>query len=142
MPSSTASVTAAVRNRPSYGESAETLTLYQMLILIVIFSAFLTFGFVMPTAGDAALMVANGAANALGQYLWTRSLHLAPASSVSPFFYFSLVWAIVIGFVVWGDVPTVGLLIGSAIVACSGLFLLLHESGARNAERRRAKLMD
>ena len=33
-----------------------------------------------------------------------------------------------IGFVVWGDVPTIGLLVGSAIVVCSGLFLLLRES--------------
>ena len=121
------SVTAAVRGMTAT-ESAETLTLYQMVILTVIFAAFLPFGFVMPSAGDGALMVANGAANALGQYWWTRALHLAPASAVAPFFYFSLVWAIVIGFVVWGDVPTIGLLIGSAIVVCSGLFLLLRES--------------
>jgi drug/metabolite transporter (DMT)-like permease len=121
------SVTAAVRGMTAT-ESAETLTLYQMVILTVIFAAFLPFGFVMPTVGDAGLMILNGAANALGQYWWTRALHLAPASAVAPFFYFSLVWAIVIGFVVWGDVPTIGLLVGSAIVVCSGLFLLLHES--------------
>jgi drug/metabolite transporter (DMT)-like permease len=121
------SVTAAVRGMTAT-ESAETLTLYQMVILTVIFAAFLPFGFVMPTASDAGLMILNGAANALGQYWWTRALHLAPASAVAPFFYFSLVWAIVIGFVVWGDVPTIGLLVGSAIVVCSGLFLLLHES--------------
>ena len=53
-------------------------------------------------------MMFNGVTNALGQYWWTRSLHLAPASAVAPFFYFSLVWAMVIGFVVWGDVPTLG----------------------------------
>jgi len=121
------SVTAAVRGMTAT-ESAETLTMYQMVVLTVIFSAFLPFGFVTPTPGDAALMAVNGAANALGQYWWTRALHLAPASAVAPFFYFSLVWAIIIGFAVWGDVPTVGLLIGSAIVVCSGLFLLLRES--------------
>ena len=73
-------------------------------------------------------MVANGVANAIGQYWWTRALHLAPASAVTPFFYFSLVWAIIIGFVIWGDLPTIGLLIGSAIVVASGLFLLWRES--------------
>ena len=41
-----------------------------------------------------------------------------------------LVWALVIGFVVWGDVPTIGLLVGSAIVVASGLFLLWHETQA------------
>jgi drug/metabolite transporter (DMT)-like permease len=121
------SVTAAVRGMTAT-ESTETLTMYQMLVLTLVFAAFLPFGFVMPTASDSAMMMANGAANALGQYWWTRALHLAPASAVTPFYYFSLVWAIVIGFVVWGDLPTVGLLLGSAIVVGSGLFLLWHES--------------
>ena len=121
------SVTAAVRGMTAT-ESSGTLTMYQMVVLTVVFSTFLPFGFVMPTAGDGALMVLNGAANGLGQYSWTRALHLAPASAVTPFYYFSLVWAIVIGFAVWGDIPTIGLLVGSAIVVSSGLFLLLRES--------------
>jgi drug/metabolite transporter (DMT)-like permease len=121
------SVTAAVRGMTKT-ETAETLTMYQVAFLTLIFAGFLPFGFVMPTAGDGALMVLNGATNALGQYWWTRALYLAPASAVTPFFYFSLVWAIILGFLVWGDLPTVGLLIGSAIVVGSGLFLLWHES--------------
>ena len=121
------SVTAAVRGMTAT-ESTETLTMYQMVMLTLIFSALLPFGFVMPSAGDGALMMANGAANGLGQYWWTRALHLAPASAVTPFYYFSLVWAMVIGFAVWGDLPTIGLLLGSAIVVGSGLFLLWRES--------------
>lgn len=121
------SLAAAVRGMTAT-ESAETLTMYQMVVITCIFAAFLPFGFIMPTAKDGLMMIANGAANALGQYWWTRALHLAPASAVTPFYYFSLVWAMVIGFVVWGDVPTVGLLIGSAIVVGSGLFLLWRES--------------
>jgi drug/metabolite transporter (DMT)-like permease len=39
-----------------------------------------------------------------------------------------LVWAAVIGFVVWGDIPTLGLVIGSGIVVASGLFLLWREA--------------
>ena len=39
-----------------------------------------------------------------------------------------LVWSIAIGFLVWGDVPTVSLLIGSAIVVLTGLFLFLREA--------------
>jgi drug/metabolite transporter (DMT)-like permease len=47
---------------------------------------------------------------------------------VTPFYYLMLVWAIGIGYFVWGDVPTTGLLIGSAIVVGSGLILLWHEA--------------
>jgi drug/metabolite transporter (DMT)-like permease len=121
------SVTAAVRGMTAT-ESTETLTMYQMLVLTLVFAAFLPFGFVMPTASDGAMMMVNGAANAFGQYWWTRALHLAPASAVTPFYYFSLVWAIAMGFIVWGDLPTIGFLLGSAVVVGSGLFLLWHES--------------
>ena len=62
---------------------------------------------------------------------WTRALLLAPATAVSPFYYLMLVWALVIGFLIWGDVPTLGLLIGSAIVVACGLFLLWHEAQRR-----------
>jgi hypothetical protein len=44
-----------------------------------------------------------------------------------------LVWALAIGFLVWGDIPTPALLIGSGIVVGSGLFLLLHESMRQQA---------
>ena len=44
-----------------------------------------------------------------------------------PFQYLSLIWAMGFGFALWGDVPTIGLIIGSVIVVGSGLFLLWHE---------------
>lgn len=123
-------VTAAVRGMTAT-ESAETLTMYQLVLITGFFSLLLPLGVAAPTWHDAGLMVFNGLTNAIGQYWWTRSLHLAPASAVTPFFYLSLVWAVLIGFMVWGDVPTVGLLIGSGVVVGSGLFLLWRESGRR-----------
>jgi drug/metabolite transporter (DMT)-like permease len=56
---------------------------------------------------------------------------MAPTSAVSPFYYLMLVWAMVIGFVVWGDVPTTALIVGSGIVIASGMFLLWHEAQRR-----------
>jgi drug/metabolite transporter (DMT)-like permease len=124
------SVTVGVRKMTAT-ESTETLTLYQLSLLTVFFSLLLPFGWVTPTPFDAALMLFNGASNALGQYWWTRALMLAPASAVSPFYYLSLVWASALGFLIWGDVPTLGLVIGSAVVVGSGLFLLWRETGGR-----------
>ena len=121
------SVTAAVRGMTAT-ESAETLTLWQLVMITGFFACLLPLGLQAPTLWDAGLILVNGTLNGIGQYWWTRSLHMAPASSVSPFFYLMLVWAMLIGYVVWGDVPTVSLLIGSAIVIGSGLFLLLREA--------------
>jgi len=127
------SVTAGVRGMTAT-ESAETLIMYQMVLLTVIFAAFLPFGFIVPSWIDGTVMLAIGVVNALGQYWWTRALHLAPASAVTPFYYFSLVWAIVLGFLIWGDVPSLSLLAGSAIVVGSGLFLLWREAGRHYAK--------
>jgi drug/metabolite transporter (DMT)-like permease len=120
-------VTAGVRGMTST-ESAKTLTMYQLVLLTTFYAMTLPFQFKMPVWADAPLIIANGATNMLGQYWWTRALHLAPTSAVVPFQYFSLIWAMMLGFAIWGDVPTIGLVIGSSIVVGSGLFLLWHET--------------
>jgi drug/metabolite transporter (DMT)-like permease len=120
-------VTAGVRGMTTT-ESAKTLTIYQLIWLSLFYSLTLPFFFVMPAWADMPLIVANGVCNLLGQYWWTRSIHLAPTSAVVPFQYLSLIWAMLFGYAVWGDMPTIGLIIGSVIVVASGLFLLWHES--------------
>jgi drug/metabolite transporter (DMT)-like permease len=128
------SVTVAVRGMTAT-ESANTLLMWQMVTIAFFHTLLLLFGFRMPAPVDAAMLVCSGIANAIAQHFWTRALHLAPATAVSPFFYLMLVWALIIGYVVWGDVPTVGLLAGSAIVVASGLLLLWHETARRRAAR-------
>jgi drug/metabolite transporter (DMT)-like permease len=123
-------VTAAVRGMTAT-ESAQTLTLYQLVLITGFFALVAPIGFIMPSAGDWGLIAFNGLTNAIGQYWWTKSLHLGPASAITPFFYLSLVWAAAIGFLVWGDVPSLGLVAGSVIVVGSGLFLLWRESRRR-----------
>jgi len=127
------SVTVGVRGMTAT-ESAETLILYQLALLTAFFALLLPLGWAWPTPTDTAWIVFNGVSNAVGQYWWTRALHLAPASAVAPFFYLSLVWASILGFAIWGDVPTISLVIGSAVVVASGLFLLWRESNARQTK--------
>jgi drug/metabolite transporter (DMT)-like permease len=121
------SVTVAVRGMTAT-ERPATLLMWQMATVAAFHSFLLLFGFRWPAPADAAILMASGIANALGQSLWTQALALAPTSAVSPFYYFMLVWALAIGFIVWGDVPGWGLIAGSGIVVGSGLFLLWHEA--------------
>ena len=124
------SVTVAVRGMTAT-ESPYTLLMWQMVTMTVCHSFLLLFGFRWPTAADAAMLAFGGIANAAAQYAWTKALLMAPTSAVSPFYYLMLVWAMVIGFVVWGDMPTLALLVGSGIVIASGTFLLWHETKRR-----------
>jgi drug/metabolite transporter (DMT)-like permease len=127
-------VAIAIR-RMSATESTETLTLYQMGIMTLCTACLLTFGFHAPHWTDALMVALAGIGNGIAQYWWTRSLSLAPPSAVVPFNYLSLIWAAMLGFAVWGDVPTPGLLLGSAIVVASGLYILWRET-LRSAARR------
>jgi drug/metabolite transporter (DMT)-like permease len=120
-------VVAGVRGMSST-ESTETLIMYQLTLLTLAYALFLPFGFVMPTGFAALVMIGSGVGNGAAQYLWTRAIHLAPTSAVVPFQYIQLVWAMLLGFAIWGDLPTAALLLGSAIVIASGMFLFWHET--------------
>jgi drug/metabolite transporter (DMT)-like permease len=73
------------------------------------------------------LMVASGALGSLGHYFLIGAHRLAPASVLSPFIYTQIVLAIVLGYVVFGDVPHRWTLAGSAIVVASGLYMVHRE---------------
>jgi drug/metabolite transporter (DMT)-like permease len=127
-------VTVAVRGM-TRTESVNTLLIWQLATVLLFHSLLLVFGFKWPTLRDLSLFVMCGLANLVGQVFWTKALMLAPATAVSPFFYFMLVWAAAIGFFVWGSVPTTALMAGSCIVVASGLFLLWHEAKAKKSVR-------
>lgn len=127
-------VTVAVRGM-TRTESVKTLLIWQLATVLVFHSLLLVFGVKWPMPRDLSLFVMAGLANLVGQVFWTKALMLAPATAVSPFFYFMLVWAAAIGFVVWGNVPTPALMVGSCIVVASGLFLLWHEAQAKKRAR-------
>lgn len=120
-------VVAGVRGM-STSESPQTLVMYQLSFLTCVYAFAAPFGFVTPTGFDALVLIGSGIGNGGAQYLWTRAIHLAPTSAVVPFQYIQLVWAMLLGYSIWGDLPTAGLLIGSAIVICSGMFLFWHET--------------
>jgi len=109
-------------------ESANTLVIWQLAVLAFFHSFLLLFGWRSPSVIDAAMLFGTGFTNAIGQWFWTKALHLAPAPAVTPFYYLMLVWALMFGFFIWGDIPSASLLVGSAIVVMTGLFLFLREA--------------
>ena len=127
------SVAVAIR-RMSATESTETLTIYQMTIISICTMCLLPFGFTPPAWLDLLGLAFGGISNGIAQYWWTKSLSLAPPSAVVPFNYLSLIWAAMLGFAIWGDVPTPSLLLGSAIVAASGLYILWRETLRRGSQ--------
>jgi drug/metabolite transporter (DMT)-like permease len=130
-------VTAAVRGM-SGTESTSTLLIWQLTTVTAFHSLLLVFGFQWPTPGDFLLFVLCGLANLTGQIFWTKALVCAPTTAVSPFFYFMLVWAMAIAYAVWGEVPTLQLVVGATIVVAAGLYLLWHEAKQRSGAAKAA----
>lgn len=122
------SVTVAVRGMTKT-ESAPTLLMWQMSVMALAHLGMLAFGFHTPKLEDAALFAALGCCHVGAQYLWTQALARAPATVVSPFYYLMLVWGIVFGALLFGEIPDATLLMGAAVVVGSGLLLVAHESG-------------
>jgi drug/metabolite transporter (DMT)-like permease len=93
--------------------------------------------FVWTTPGDPliiALMVGTGLVGAFGHYLLIAAHRLAPAAVLSPFIYTEIIWVTVLGFLVFGDLPTRWTITGAAIVIASGLYLLHRERAVRKTK--------
>jgi drug/metabolite transporter (DMT)-like permease len=85
------------------------------------------FGWVTPSPRDFVLLALFGVLAMLALVCVNRSLKLAPASVVAPYQYTLIVWAIVLGYLVFGDVPDLATLVGAAIIIAAGLFILWRE---------------
>lgn len=85
------------------------------------------FGWVMPTPGEAGLLLAIGLSGGVGQLLLTTSFKYADASLIAPFEYTSIAWAVLFGWMVFSDVPSLQTIIGGGVVILSGLFVIFRE---------------
>jgi drug/metabolite transporter (DMT)-like permease len=126
-------VTIAVR-RMTLTEASVTLVTYQALVTTCLSAALLPFAWTTPAWQDALLMAATGICSGVGQFWWTQAFRFAPAAVAAPFSYLSMIWSLLLGYVVWGDVPTVGLIAGASVVAASGLYILYRETIRRAAQ--------
>ena len=77
---------------------------------------------------DWLAMAAMGALGGLGHLLLIRALTVAPASLLAPFVYTQIAWGLVLGYLVFGDVPDLWMLTGGAVIIASGLYVFYREA--------------
>lgn len=97
-------------------------------------------GLIVPFGGwapldmaDAALLLGAAVLLLFGYQFIIMSMRVGDISFVAPFRYTALLWAIVLGFLVFGDVPDAAMIAGATIIVGSGLYTLYRERvvGAR-----------
>ena len=84
-------------------------------------------GAVRPLADDIPLLGLLGVMALAAIVCVNRSLRLAPASVVVPYQYTMIVWAVLFGYFVFGDVPSWHVLVGAAIIVAAGLYIFFRE---------------
>lgn len=101
----------------------------------------LPFGWVVPGTGEAALLIGAGLLGGLGQILLTESYRHAETGVIAPFEYVSMIFALILGYFVFAEVPTPSMLAGATLIVLAGLFIIWRERRLGLARAQARKVM-
>jgi drug/metabolite transporter (DMT)-like permease len=119
-------------------ESSHTILFYYSLFVVIALGAWMPWVWVTPRLQDLWLIVFAGVAGSFGQFFLNQAFRYGEVSLLAPLDYSGLVWAGLLGFVVWGDVPTPAVLGGSAVIISAGIYIVRREAILRRRSARAA----
>jgi drug/metabolite transporter (DMT)-like permease len=108
-------------------ESSLTIVLYINLFVALVLLPAQPFVWFAPPLGDLALLVGVGVIACLAQFLLAQAYRHARAATVAPFDYVALVYVVVIGYLMFGEVPGWEVVAGAAVLVASGLIIVRGE---------------
>ncbi|CAN0282830.1 unnamed protein product, partial [Phaeothamnion confervicola] len=108
-------------------ERTTTVVFYFSAISSIGFLLTAPFGWQWPAPWTLLLLVLSGLLGGVSQLLVTQSYRYADTSAVAPFEYVSILFGIALGYFLFAELPTLTMLLGSAIVIGAGLFMILRE---------------
>lgn len=139
LPLSVAFISAArdviTRRVSATDSSAATFAVTTTVILLAGIGLSLVSGWSPIRASDLWLFALAALFQGVAHFLLIEALRLAEAKVVAPFKYSTILWAMVIGYVFWGDVPDAWIITGGALVVASGLYILHRQRLGRAAKR-------
>jgi len=128
--------TAIQTRRLAQSESTSSIVFYFSLSCTLAGLATLPFGWVTPSGSELIVLISIGVLGGTGHIFLTESYRYASASLVAPFDYTSMIWALVLGYAMFGETPTSEIVLGSAIIAAAGLFVIWRERQLATMRRR------
>ena len=113
-----------VTRKVSENDSTETSLFYTSLIGFIVMSI-LAFVYWQPlTLNSYFLFISIGIFFSMGIYFQIIALSKARASIIQPFHYTLIFWAIILGYLVYDDLPDMPTIVGAIIIAASGIYVL------------------
>ena len=117
-----------ITRRMSSGDTSIGILFYTSCVVALGSSMTLPFGWQMPSWKDLLLIGLAGIIVTTSLFLMIEALRFAQASTVSPFRYVALIWAGLLGFLVFGEVPDSWTVAGGALIVVAGLYLIHRET--------------
>lgn len=99
---------------------------------VLSFPVAIAMGLKFPDLLHLPIFLLGGVALGTGLICVSLAFRVAAASVVAPFLYVQMIWALILGFIIFGDVPDTWMLAGTAIIVASGLYLILSERLKKN----------
>ncbi len=114
--------------RLTQSETTSSIVFYFSLMTALAGLVSLPFAWHTPTSfSELAMLVSMGVFGGIGHIFLTESYRYAPASVIAPFDYSSMLWALLLGYWLFGELPTVLVYVGAGIVTAAGLFVIWRE---------------
>jgi drug/metabolite transporter (DMT)-like permease len=113
--------------RLTQSESTSSIVLYFSLVCALAGALTLPFAWHTPSLGELTALIALGILGGLAHILLTESYRHAAASVVAPFDYTMMLWALLLGYWVFGELPAPLVYVGAAIVSAAGLYVIWRE---------------
>lgn len=104
------------------------IALYFSLLSMIVGLFTLPFGWVMPNKFELFLLIFTGLVGSVANILLTVSLRYAEASLVTPTKYLNLVFAILLGYFIWSEIPKLLTLVGAGLIIISSVIIFMRES--------------
>jgi len=108
-------------------EGTATIVFYFSATASLLSLLTLPFGWVVPTMREGVLLVGAGLLGGIGQILLTESYRHAETGVIAPFEYVSMLLALILGYVIFEEIPTASMLVGAALIVAAGLFIIWRE---------------
>lgn len=119
-------------------DSSITITSWMVVLMSPMALVPALFVWVWPTPHEWALLILAGVAGTLGQLAVTQAFRVADTTAVLPFDFAKLIWAALLGYVVFGEVPAVWTWVGGAAIFASGFYIALRERRLTTSHRVRS----
>lgn len=121
-------ITRRITSDMASAESSVAILCFTSLVVTLAGLLTLPFGWRTPSLVDLGLLALSGFLIGAAHYLLIEAFRFAEAGLIAPFKYINIVWAALIGFLVWGDIPDRWIVFGASLVIGSGLYIFHRET--------------